>query len=106
MEIKAADIFGFETEKPASIRSRPSFPVKTAMLPPEPSSTLTFRRSGWTSMFEVAAAWIIVGTIPASAANRRRGPSKAAVADRPAASIKRRRDKVGITIVFIGLLFS
>ena len=43
---------GRETPMPASTSSLPSGPVRTAMFPPEPSSTLTLSRSLWVTIGE------------------------------------------------------
>src|SRR5262249_22173905 len=66
---RAGAIHGLETVNPASMRSLPSLPVRTAIFPPEPSRTLILRRSGLTSIFAWDAARIIVGTIPVSMAS-------------------------------------
>jgi hypothetical protein len=56
IERSAATIFGCETAIPASTISRPSGPARTPMLPPDPSSMLTWPRSGCTVMGLAAAA--------------------------------------------------
>ncbi|MGT2440663.1 hypothetical protein ACU4GH_38245 [Bradyrhizobium betae] len=53
---------------PASISSLPSGPVRTAMLPPEPSSTLILPRSLYVVMGDVAALSLIRLTMPRASA--------------------------------------
>src|SRR5450432_1433984 len=61
---------------PASIKSLPSEPVSTAMLPPEPSRTLILLRSRWVVIGDVAAESLIRLTSPRASANAWRGVSQ------------------------------
>lgn len=94
IDVNAFVILGRDTEKPASTRSLPSAPVKTAILPPEPSSTEILRRMGWMVIFAFAAALTIVGTIPCSFANSGRRASSVAPAETPAIARRRRRENL------------
>ena len=61
-------ICGRETPMPASISTLPSGPVSTAMVPPEPSSTLMLLRSLCVTIGEVAALSLIRLTMPRASA--------------------------------------
>src|SRR5258707_10203088 len=87
MEARAAEILGRETVKPASMRSLPSRPVRTAILPPEPSRTLILRRNGWISILATAAPFTIVGTMPVSSPSSPREVNRAA-AEMPVAALR------------------
>jgi hypothetical protein len=59
---------GRETRIPASIRTLPSGPVSTAMLPPEPSSTVMLFRSLCVTIGDTAALSLIRLTMPRASA--------------------------------------
>src|SRR5215469_6437012 len=90
--LRASVIRGCDTVNPESIRSLPSLPVRTAIFPPEPSSTLILRRSVCVSIFAFAAESIIVWTMPFFCAETKRGAKTTAAALRLAKAMKRRRD--------------
>ena len=65
---------------PASTSTLPSGPVRTAMFPPEPSSTLILLRSLWVTIGETAALSLMRLTRPRASANAARGVSHPPVA--------------------------
>src|SRR6516165_8661234 len=71
---------GRDTPIPPSISTFPSGPVRTAILPPEPSSTLTFPRNLYAVTGEDAALSLISVTSPRASAKAWRGVSQPLVA--------------------------
>src|SRR5262245_21483555 len=77
---RACAIRGREAVIPASTSSLPSLRVSTAILPPEPLSTLTLPRSLWTLIGAVAASARIKSTIVRASAKTWLGDSQFPVA--------------------------
>src|ERR1700694_1870134 len=77
---------------PASINTLPSGPVRTAMLPPEPSRTLTLFRSLWVTMGEAAALSLIRLTRPRASAKASRGVGQPLVAANAAPPMQQRQN--------------
>ncbi len=78
--------------EPGINQKLPSRPLKTARLPPEPSTTEMLRRMARTLIFAFAAALTIVGTIPSSFAKSGRRTSTVAPVETPASARRRRRE--------------
>jgi hypothetical protein len=76
---------------PASMSTLPSGPVRTAMLPPEPSSTLTLLRSLCVTIGETAALSLIRLTRPRASAKASRGVSHPLVATNVAPAMQQRQ---------------
>ena len=84
-------ICGRDTPMPASISTLPSGPVRTATLPPDPSSTLILLRSLWVTIGETAALSLMRLTRPRASANAARGVSHAPVAAKAAPPTQQRQ---------------
>src|SRR6516165_4384776 len=82
---------GRDTPIPASMSTFPSGPVRTAILPPEPSSTLTFPRNLYAVTGEEAALSLIRVTSPRASAKAWRGVSQPSVVAKPALVIQQRQ---------------
>jgi hypothetical protein len=80
-----------DTPMPASISTLPSEPVRTAMLPPEPSNALMLFRSLCVTMGDTAALSLIRLTRPRASANAWRGVSHPAVAVKAAPPTQHRQ---------------
>src|SRR6516225_11435116 len=74
---------GRDTPIPPSTSAFPSGPVRTAILPPEPSSTLTLPRNLYTVTGEDAALFLIRVTSPRASAKAWWGLSQLPVAAKP-----------------------
>ena len=83
---------GRDTLIPASTSTFPSGPVRTAILPPEPSSTLTFPRSLYEVIGEDAALSLMSVTSPRASAKACRALSQPPV-DTNAAPVMQQRQK-------------
>jgi hypothetical protein len=83
-------IWGRDTPMPASMSTLPSGPVRTAMLPPEPSSTLTLLRSLCVTIGATAALSLIRLTRPRASAKASRGVSHPLVAAKVAPAMQQR----------------
>ncbi len=82
---------GRDTLIPPSTSTFPSEPVRTAILPPEPSSTLTFARSLYEVTGEDAALSLIRVTSPRGSAKACRGLSQPLVAGNAAPVMQQRQ---------------
>src|SRR5258706_9636699 len=77
---------------PASISTLPSGPVRTAMLPPDPSRTLMLLRSLCVTIGDAAALSLIRLTRPRASAKASRGVSQPLVAANAAPPIQHRQN--------------
>src|SRR5258706_12681606 len=84
--------WGRDTPIPASINTFPSDPVRTAILPPEPSSTLILFRSLSVAMGDAAALSLIRLTRPRASAKASRGVSQPLVAAYAALPMQHRQN--------------
>src|SRR6516165_12832771 len=85
--------WGRDTPIPPSMSTFPSGPVRTAILPPEPSSTLTLPRNLYTVTGEDAALFLIRVTSPRASAKAWWGLSQLPVAAK-AAPVMQQRQKL------------
>src|SRR5262249_11410493 len=82
---------GRDTLIPASTRNFPSGPLRTAILPPEPSSTVRFPRNLYAVTGEDAALSLIRVTNPRASAKAWRGVSQPPVAAKAAPVVQQRQ---------------